>query len=142
MEPTPLPQTISINRMKLPSNKILAILAFAAVVAIALVMYYTYASPLWISAEEAKKEIAKGTFPIILDVRTDLEYNLGHYPEAVHIPTGKLAAELEMKIPQKSKGILIYCNTGQRARAAADTLKAKGYKNVRYISGSYLGLMR
>ncbi len=128
--------------MKVPNTKTLTILAFVAVVALAMVMYYTFASPLWISAEEAKKEIEKGTFPIVLDVRTDLEYNLGHYPEAVHIPTGKLAAELDMKLPQKDRGILIYCNTGQRARAAADVLKAKGYKNVRYISGSYLGLLR
>ena len=128
--------------MKVPNTKTLTILAFVAVVALAMVMYYTFASPLWISAEEAKKEIEKGTFSIVLDVRTDLEYNLGHYPEAVHIPTGKLAAELDMKLPQKDRGILIYCNTGQRARAAADVLKAKGYKNVRYISGSYLGLLR
>ncbi len=128
--------------MKTPRNKILTILAFAAVIALAMVAYYTFASPLWISAEEAKQEIAKGTFPIVLDVRTDLEYNLGHYPEAVHIPTANLANEVETKIPQKDKGILVYCNTGQRARAAADILKAKGYKNIRYISGSHLSLLR
>ncbi len=128
--------------MKLPSNKILTILAFAAIVAVAMVTYYTFFSPLVISSQEAKQEIAKGTFPIVLDVRTDLEYNLGHYPEAIHIPTAELAESVETKIPQKNKGILVYCNTGQRARYAADLLKAKGYKNVRYIAGSYLTLLR
>lgn len=128
--------------MKLPSNKIITILAFAAVLAIAVVTYYTYASPLWISAEEAKQGIADRKFPIVLDVRTNLEYNLGHYPESVHIPTAELAETVEKRIPNKQMGVLVYCNTGQRSRAAADILKAKGYKDVRYISGSYLSLLR
>jgi phage shock protein E len=109
---------------------------------IAMVTYYTFYSPLWISADEAKKGIADGRFTRILDVRTDTEYNLGHYPEAIHIPTQKLHEELETKLPNKQAGILIYCNTGQRSRYAADLLKAKGYKNVRYISGPYWSLLR
>ncbi len=124
------------------TNRLLTILAFVAVVALAMVVYYTFSSPLWISAEEAKKGIAEGKFPKILDVRTDMEYKLGHYPEAVHIPIANLALEAESKLPNKTSGILVYCNTGQRSRMAADTLKAKGYKDVRYISGPYLSLLR
>jgi phage shock protein E len=109
---------------------------------IAMVTYYTFYSPLWISAEEAKKGIADGKFQRILDVRTDTEYNLGHYPEAIHIPTQKLQEELDTKLPNKQAGILIYCNTGQRSRYAADLLKAKGYTNIRYITGPYWSLLR
>lgn len=109
---------------------------------IAMVTYYTFSSPLWISADDAKKGISEGKFRTILDVRTDTEYNLGHYPEAVHIPTTKLMEELESKLPNKESSILIYCNTGQRSRYAADLLKAKGYKDVRYISGPYWSLLR
>ena len=124
------------------TNRLLSILAFVAVVALAMVFYYTYASPLWISASDAKQGISEGKFPVILDVRTDMEYKLGHYPEAVHIPTAKLAEEIETKLPSKTTGILVYCNTGQRSRHAADVLKAKGYKDVRYISGPYWSLLR
>jgi phage shock protein E len=123
-------------------TKLVTILAFAAVLALAMVAYYTFNSPLLISAEEAKKGIADGKFPVILDVRTDIEYNLGHYPEAIHIPTAKLVDEVETKIPDKTKGVLIYCNTGQRSRYAADLLKKKGYESVRYITGPYWGLLR
>lgn len=122
--------------------KFLTILALVAAVAVAMVVYYTYNSPLWISAEDAKKALANRQFSTVLDVRTDTEYNLGHYPEAVHIPTAKLASEVERRLPDKQKGILVYCNTGQRSRYAADMLKAKGYKNVRYISGPYWSLLR
>ena len=120
----------------------LQILAIITLIAIAMVLMYTFWSPLWISAEEAKKGIAEGTFPIVLDVRTDMEYNLGHYPEAVHIPTARLVDEIETKLPRKTSGILVYCNTGQRSRYAADLLKKKGYTNVRYISGPYWSLLR
>jgi rhodanese-related sulfurtransferase len=123
-------------------RRILSILAFAATVALAMVAYYTFNSPLLISADDAKKAIAEGKFPVVLDVRTDMEYKLGHYPEAVHIPTAKLASALEQRLPDKTKGVLVYCNTGQRSRHAADMLKAKGYKDVRYISGPYWSLLR
>jgi rhodanese-related sulfurtransferase len=123
-------------------SKLVSILAFASVLALAMVAYYTFNSPLVISAEEAKKGIAEGKFPIVLDVRTDMEYNLGHYPEAIHIPTANLADEVETKLPNKKTPVLIYCNTGQRSRYAADLLKKKGYESVRYITGPYWSLLR
>jgi rhodanese-related sulfurtransferase len=123
-------------------SKLVSILAFASVLALAMVAYYTFNSPLVISAEEAKKGIAEGKFPIVLDVRTDMEYNLGHYPEAIHIPTANLANEVETKLPNKKTPVLIYCNTGQRSRYAADLLKKKGYESVRYITGPYWSLLR
>jgi phage shock protein E len=123
-------------------TKLLSIVAFAAVLAVAMVAYYTWMSPLYISADEAKQGIAEGRFPIVLDVRTDMEYNLGHYPGAVHIPTAKLATEVEQRLPDKATPILVYCNTGQRSRYAADMLKKMGYETVRYITGPHWSLLR
>ena len=125
--------------MKITLSKILAVVTFLV---IAMVTYYTFQSPLWISAQDAKKGLADGKFTRVLDVRTDIEYNLGHYPEAIHIPTAKLESQLSTKLPNKNVGILVYCNSGQRSRYAADLLKAKGYTSVRYISGPYWTLMR
>ena len=124
------------------SKKTFSILAIFLIGIVAMVVYYTFYSPLWISAEDAKQALADRKLTTVLDVRTDMEYKLGHYPEAVHIPTAKLAEEMEIKLPNKNVGILVYCNTGQRSRYAADMLKAKGYKNVRYISGPYWSLLR
>lgn len=102
--------------------------------------YYAYASPLKISAEQAKQAIFDRKFDVVLDVRTNLEYNLGHYPEAVHIPTAELKQKIRKTIPNKNTRILVYCNTGQRSRSAAETLQDMGYKNVRYITGPYWSL--
>ena len=119
----------------------LLILAIVALI-IGALAYYAYASPLKISSEEAKRRIFDGKIDVVLDVRTNLEYNLGHYPEALHIPTANLDAEIGKKVPNKDARILVYCNTGQRSRAAAELLHAKGYKNTRYIIGPYWSLLQ
>jgi rhodanese-related sulfurtransferase len=106
------------------------------------VYLYTVKSPYLVTADQAKQLLQENKIDVVLDVRTKMEYNLGHYPEALHIPTGDLQDQVETLIPDKRSRILIYCNTGQRARYATDLLKAKGYKSVKYIAGSYLGLLR
>ena len=57
-----------------------------------LVLGYLYAvdSPFRLHTSEARAQIVKGKFKTVLDVRTDLEYWAGHYPGAIHIPTGKI----------------------------------------------------
>ena len=117
---------------------------FTALIALVftMVLYYTYKSPYLVTSEEAKKLIQERKVDVVLDVRTKIEYNLGHYPESVHIPTAQLADSVESLIPDKNTRILVYCNTGQRSRYATDLLRAKGYKHVNYISGPYWSLLR
>jgi rhodanese-related sulfurtransferase len=121
--------------------KLLLLLLVIALV-FTIVLYYTYKSPYLVSSDEAKKMIQENKVDIVLDVRTKMEYNLGHYPEALHIPTTILSDQVETLIPDKKARILIYCNTGQRSRYATDLLRAKGYKNVKYITGPYWSLLR
>ena len=118
----------------------LLILTIVALI-IGALLYYAHASPLKISAEEAKRRIFDRKVDVVLDVRTNLEYNLGHYPESLHIPTGELNDRIERSVPNKDAKILVYCNTGQRSRAAAELLHAKGYKETRYIVSPYWSLL-
>lgn len=118
---------------------LLLTLAVAALV-LAVLAYYSFSSPLLLSAKEAKEKVAQGA--AVLDVRTDLEYNLGHYPDSIHIPTAELASKIGNTIPNKEESIVVYCNTGQRSRYAAEMLHAMGYKNTRYIAGPYWSLIR
>ena len=97
--------------------------------------YYTLTGSQLLSPQEAIKKIKNKQIQHIIDVRTKLELNQGHYPKALHLPV--LYIE-EDKLPKnKSEGILVYCNTGQRARVAAETIRSFGYTNVYYISGTY-----
>ena len=71
--------------------------------------------------------------------RDNSEWRLGHYPGAVHIPVNKLGKRTTSKLPKK--GLLVYCNTGQRARFAAEKLVELGFTEVYYISGLYTDLL-
>lgn len=105
------------------------------VIGLGLLAYYLYDlstnSPYKISAEEAKRQ----RFDLILDVRTDLErQTLSSHPDSVHIQSADLEKEMPLKYPNKSIKILVYCNTGHRARLATDKLHQMGYKNTVYIT--------
>jgi rhodanese-related sulfurtransferase len=109
-------------------------------------VYYMYTlavdSPHRISSLEAKQRIQQGGFDVILDVRTDLEVKtLGFYPGSVHIPSPEIPSKVPLKYPNKETRILLYCNTGHRARMATDVLHKLGYKNVVYISGGHKSIL-
>jgi rhodanese-related sulfurtransferase len=105
---------------------------------------YTYAmdSPWRVSATEARQRLSQGQYDLVLDVRTALErQTLGSYPGSVHISSADLERAILSRVPDKGSAILVYCNTGQRARRATDILHKLGYENARYISSSHLSLM-
>jgi len=116
-----------------------------AIILVALVYYmYTLAvdSPHRISSLEAKQRIQQGGFDVILDVRTDLEVKtLGFYPGSVHIASPEIPSKVPVQYPNKETRILLYCNTGHRARMATDVLHKLGYKNVVYISGGHKSIL-
>lgn len=98
--------------------------------------YYSVSGVDLISANEAKKKIKNGKIKYIIDVRTKLEWDAGHYKGAKHIPIQEINSKNTSTL-KKNYGIVTYCNTGQRARAGAERLKALGFKNVYYIDGTY-----
>lgn len=100
-----------------------------------LLIFYTFTGKNLLSASEARSKIASGEISAVVDVRTSLEYYRGHYPGAVHIPVGDISEETTSSLPPR--GLLVYCNTGQRARYGARKLEKLGFKNVYYIACSY-----
>ena len=72
---------------------------------------------------------------IILDVRTQEEYERKHIPHAVLSPIENLREGDFSAIPDKNKVILIYCWTGRRAEDSAKFLVENGYKNIYEFGG-------
>jgi len=62
---------------------------------------------------------------ILLDVRTEGEYNAEYIPGAINIPL----SDLESRIDEldSSKAIIVYCKTGSRSRTASETLAQRGF---------------
>ena len=73
---------------------------------------------------------------IILDVRTQDEYNEGHLDKALLIPVDDLEKVLD-SLP-RSKPIVVYCQGGVRSRKAAEILVNNGFSQV-YDMGGILG---
>ena len=100
---------------------------------------YTFLGENLVSTSEAKRLIKEGKIKRVIDVRTVVEYRAGHYPRALHIPVDKINEKTTTELPRK--GLLVYCNTGQRARFAAEKLEELGFRDVYYIAGTYKGLL-
>lgn len=82
-------------------------------------------------------ELAKGA--VLVDVRTRMEYQSGHFPAAMHIPVDELRsrlAELDRQIP-----VIVYCKVGLRGYIALRILQQNGYQ-VKNISGGYTAFLQ
>ena len=88
-----------------------------------------------ITAEEAKQIMDTEEDYIILDVRTQEEYDQGHIPGAILIPNTEITAQAEEVLTDKDQLILVYCRSGRRSKLAAETLAQLGYTNVKEFGG-------
>jgi phage shock protein E len=67
----------------------------------------------------------------VIDVRSKLEFWLGHLDGAVCIPLDVVAARLPKRAKiARDAHILVYCASGARSAAAAAQLRELGYRNV------------
>lgn len=72
---------------------------------------------------------------IILDVRTQAEYDEGHIPNAVLLPDTEVKQRAEEVLPDKEQTILVYCRSGRRSALVAQDLADMGYTNVYDFGG-------
>ena len=68
---------------------------------------------------------------VVIDVRSRLEFWLGHLPGAVCIPVDAIVEGVSKRSDlAPNSRILLYCASGARSAAAARALQAAGYKRV------------
>ena len=88
-----------------------------------------------ITAEEAKQIMDSEEGYIILDVRTQEEYDQGHIPGAIVISHEKIAEKAEEVLTDKDQLILVYCRSGRGSKIAAEALVELGYTNIKEFGG-------
>ena len=88
-----------------------------------------------ITAAEAKQIMDTEEGYIILDVRTQEEYDEGHIPGAIVISHEEIAAKAEGVLTDKNQLMLVYCRSGRRSKLAAEALVELGYTNIKEFGG-------
>lgn len=68
--------------------------------------------------------------PLVIDVRTEAEWNEGHLEGAVLIPYDRIEQGITAVAPDKNTKIYLYCRSGRRTGIAAETLKKAGYQHL------------
>lgn len=88
-----------------------------------------------ITMKEAEEIMVTENNYVILDVRTQQEYNEGHIPGAICIPNETIGHEEISQLPDKDQLILVYCRSGNRSKQASEKLVLLGYTNVVEFGG-------
>lgn len=72
---------------------------------------------------------------VILDVRTQDEYDQGHIPGAVLLPHDAVSKDAERILLRKDQLVLVYCRSGNRSKQASQALVDLGYTNIVEFGG-------
>ena len=88
-----------------------------------------------ITQEEAKQIMDTTNGYILLDTRTQEEYDQSHIPGALLIPHTEIAERAADELPDKDQVILVYCRSGNRSKQASEILAELGYTNVKEFGG-------
>lgn len=111
---------------------LLSIFGFAACGAVGIDGDHTYEQ---ISAKKAKEIMDTEKDYIIVDARTQSEFDEGHIEGAILIPEYEIAKRAEKEIPNKNAIVLVYCRSGRRSKIASEELVKLGYTNVKEFGG-------
>jgi len=79
---------------------------------------------------------------IVIDMRNHYEFEVGHFENAIEIPSDTFREQLPMAVDMmkenKDKNIIMYCTGGIRCEKASAYMKHSGFKNVFHLEGGII----
>lgn len=89
-----------------------------------------------VTAREVQDALARGEQLVLIDVREQNEWAMGHAAPAQYIGRGVLESQIESRVPRDARVVLM-CAGGNRSALGAQTLQAMGYTNVASLAGGF-----
>lgn len=86
-----------------------------------------------LSPQEVAVQSEQSPKPVIIDVRTSLEFNSGHIVGALSFPLGSELTGVQGL--DRTTPIILICKTGHRSQAAAQTLLNNGFTHLYHLDG-------
>src|ERR1700729_1475254 len=87
------------------------------------------------NVDDIKARLDRGDKFTLVDVREESEFAKDHLPGAIHLGKGIIERDIEARIPELDKELILYCGGGFRSALAADNLQKMGYNNVISMDG-------
>lgn len=88
-----------------------------------------------VDATYLKTRIAENPELLLLDVRTQREFDAGHIAGATWMERGIVEFRMARTVRDPDREIIVYCAIGNRSALVAKVLKAQGYRNVSALDG-------
>ncbi len=89
--------------------------------------------------DEYRERRKNGEPLVLVDVREDREWDLGHLPDTVHLGKGIVERDIERSHPDKNTPLVFQCGGGYRSALVCDNLQKMGYTNIWSLAGGYKG---
>lgn len=91
---------------------------------------------------EAFNRLTEDPDTVVVDMRNHYEYEVGHFENAIEIPSDTFREQLpmavEMLAEKKDKNIIMYCTGGIRCEKASAYMLHRGFKNVFHLEGGII----
>ena len=71
---------------------------------------------------------------VILDVRSESEYNHGHVANAINVSHDSVEEKLSQLSQYKDRTVVVYCRSGRRAGMAGSILAENGFSDLRHLT--------
>ena len=95
----------------------------------------------YVNAEEFNK-LTNDPGTIVIDMRNHYEYEVGHFENAIEVPSDTFREQLPMAVEmmknKADKNIIMYCTGGIRCEKASAWMLHKGFKNVFHLEGGII----
>ncbi len=91
---------------------------------------------------EAFNKMTDNPETIVVDMRNHYEYEVGHFKNAIEVPSETFREQLpmtaEMLKEKKDKNIIMYCTGGIRCEKASAYLRYRGFEHVYHLEGGVI----
>lgn len=95
----------------------------------------------YVNAEQFN-ELAGDPDTVVIDMRNHYEYEVGHFANAIEIPSDTFREQLPMAVnmmqEKKDRNIIMYCTGGIRCEKASAFMLHNGFRNVFHLEGGII----
>lgn len=99
----------------------------------------------YLKADQVNEMMERGD-TIFVDMRNHYEYEVGHFENALEVPSDTFREQLPMAVEMlkdhRDKNIVMYCTGGIRCEKASAYLRHKGFENVYHVEGGVIEYAR